>query len=94
METVKVATFNINGISKRAKAGMFEYFLYRQDLDILLVQEVTSLETMNVPGYVTNLNIGNTMPGTAFVARSKINLTNITALSPGRALSLISEVYG
>lgn len=75
METVKIATINMNGISTRTKAGMFEDSI--QDLDILLVQEVTSPEIANMHCYMTNLNTGTTMR--TIVGRSAIQLTNITA---------------
>jgi hypothetical protein len=61
MEAVKIATLKINGIATQTGVGMIEDFIRRQDFDILLVQEVTNPDIMNMRGYVTHLNIGTTM---------------------------------
>jgi len=42
METIKIATLNINGLISRARVAMLEKFLSVHDIDILFAQEVTS----------------------------------------------------
>jgi hypothetical protein len=42
---------------------------------------------MYIRGYVAHLNIGTTMRGTAIVARSEFQLTNITKLPSRRAIA-------
>ena len=84
---MKIATLNTNGITTRTKVGMFEGLIRRHDFDILFVQEVTSPDVMNMRGYETHFNIGTTMSGTEIVARSEIQLNNITTLPSERAIA-------
>jgi exonuclease III len=50
METVEIATLNINGIITRTRVEMFEDVIQQHDLYILFVQEVTSPVVMNMRG--------------------------------------------
>ena len=96
---VKIATININGITAQLRISMLTEFIRLHELDILLVQEVTHPETLNVRGYTTHLNIGASMRGTAILARNEITLTNIINVPSGRAMAatynglLIINVY-
>ena len=83
METIKIATLNIKGITSRARVDMLENFLHVHDIDILFAQEVTSPETTNIGGYETHHNMG----GTAILAKDGITLTNVTKLPSGRAIA-------
>jgi len=87
MDVVKIATININGITAQTRVGMLINFIRRHDFDILFVQEVTSLEVLNIKGYVTHLNIRTSMRGTAILARTELHLTNITTLPSGCAIA-------
>jgi len=40
-EIYKVATLNINGISAGGRMGMFNEFIRKKEIDIILLQEVT-----------------------------------------------------
>lgn len=64
---------------------MLADFIRRHEFDILFVQEVTSLEVLNIRGCETHLNIGTSMRGTAILARSDLHLTNIITLPSGCA---------
>ena len=48
-----------------------------QEIDILLVQEVTKPALHNIYGYNTRYNIGATMRGTAIITRDSISLENV-----------------
>jgi exonuclease III len=61
MQTVKIASININCMSKPTKVGMLEDFLHRHDIDIIFVQEETNQEMADIRGYVTHINIGTNM---------------------------------
>ena len=87
METIKIATLDINGITSRARIDMLRNFLPVHGIDILFVQEATSPETMNIGGYETHHNIGFSMRGTAILAKDGITLTKITKLPSGRVLA-------
>jgi hypothetical protein len=80
MSSIKIATININGIIGRTRAVMLADFIRQHDFDILFAQEVTSTEVLNVRGYNTHLNIVTSTTGTTILARSTLNLTNITTL--------------
>jgi len=87
MSTVKIATLNINGITARTRVGMLADFIRQHDFDIIFIQEVTSTEVLNFRVYNTHLNIGASIRGTAILAKSTLQLTNITILPSGRAIA-------
>lgn len=66
---------------------MLEQFLYRHDIDILLVQEVTSGIIQHIRGYKSYLNVGTTKRGTAFIVRDPITMTDIATLPSGRGIA-------
>ena len=86
--SVKIATININGITAPLRISMLTEFIRMHELDILLVQEVTHPETLNVKGYAAHLNVGTSMRGTAILARNEITLTNIIKVPSGRAMGV------
>jgi len=87
MAHIKIATLNINGLSSPTKLAMLPEFLRLQEIDILLVQEVTKPVLHNIYGYNTHYNIGATMRGTAIITRDSISLKNVTMLPSGRAIA-------
>ena len=56
---------------------MLEAFLRLQEIDILLVQEVTQHVLHDIHGYTTQYNIGTNRRCTAIVARDGIALENV-----------------
>jgi exonuclease III len=86
MTTINIATLNINGIASRTRTQMLRSFIYKQDLDILLLQEVTHPYCKNLSGYATYYYTGSTQRGTAIIARDNIELNNITKIPSGRAI--------
>ena len=66
---------------------MLDAFLRRQEIDILLVQEVTYHVLNDFQGYTTQYNIGANRWGTAIVARDEIHLENVTMIPTGRAMA-------
>jgi exonuclease III len=69
MQIIKIAMLNINGITAPRRVEMLSEFVQRQEIDIMLVQEATNPDTLNIRGYDTYHNIGTSMCGTAIVAR-------------------------
>jgi exonuclease III len=53
METIKIATLKINGVTTHVRKTMLEDFTRLHDMDIFFVQEVTTTEVTNISGYVT-----------------------------------------
>ena len=87
MAHIKIATLNINGLSSPTKVAMLAEFIRLQEIDILLVQEVTKPVLHNINGYNTHYNIGATMRGTAIITRDSISLENVTRLPSWRAIA-------
>jgi exonuclease III len=84
---IKIATLNINVITSRTRVGMLAEYIRSQDLVIVLIQEITSMGLLNVPGYDTYYNVGIQMRGTAIVARNDITLTHLNKLPTERAIA-------
>ena len=89
LNVIKKSTLNINGIIAKTRVGMLNDFVRRHDIDILLAQEVTSTEVLNIYGYETYINIGASISGTAILAKRELHLTNITTLPSGRAIAAV-----
>ena len=66
---------------------MLDALLRHQEIDILLVKEVTYHVLNNFRGYTKNYNIDANRRGTAIVARKGINLENIIISPSGRAMA-------
>jgi exonuclease III len=79
---IELATLNINGITTKTRVGMMTEYI-----DIVFIQEITSTDVLNMPGYKTYNNIGTQMCGTAILAQREIPLTNITKLLKGRVIA-------
>jgi exonuclease III len=87
MTTLKIATLNINGMSSPTRMAMLGAFLYRQEIDIILLQEVT-LPSLDTPvGYKAYTNVGTNGCGTAIVTRDNLTLHNIVRLPSGRGIA-------
>ena len=91
MNVIRIATININAIQNETRVGMFKEFIRANDLDIVLIQEVATPNSIETPGYVAYENIGPDMRGTAIVARRNIQITNIEKLPSGRAMAVESN---
>jgi len=65
---------------------MHDAFLRRQEIDILLVQEVTHHVLNDFQGYTTQCNIGANRRGSAIVARDGINLQHVIMIHSGCAM--------
>jgi len=61
--------------------------LRRQEIDIILVQEVTHHVLNDFQGYTTQYNIGPNRRGTAIIERDGINLQNIIMSPSGRFMT-------
>jgi len=84
--TFKVATLNITGISAPIKIHMLEEFLYKHDIDLALLQEVTNSKITTIQRYTSYINIGTEGGGTAILAQDSYLLTNTQRIPTGRGL--------
>jgi len=87
MASIKIATLNINGMTSPMRIAMLDALLRRQEIDILLVQQVTYYVLNDFQGYTTQYNIGANRRGTPIVARDGIHLGNIIMSPTGRAMA-------
>jgi exonuclease III len=87
MQAFKIATLNINGVSSPTKLRILADWLRRQDVDVRFLQEATTPDIGQIPGYTTYYNIGTTMMETVILARSTLQLIKITLLPSGRAMA-------
>jgi len=65
----KVATLNINGVPAEGIMGMLNEFMQKQEIDIILLQEVTHTDFESIRGYKTHFFIDVTKRGTAILTK-------------------------
>ena len=83
----KIATININGISSANRILLLGEFLFQNDIDIALLQEVTTNNLTSICNYTVFDNIGTDGRGTAILAKPGINLTEVKRLPSGRGIA-------
>jgi len=83
----KVATLYINGIANCTRLRMLEDFLWKHDIDIILLQEVTSRNIDAMRRYTKYINIGTEQRGAAMMIKDGRTLTNIRRLPSGRGFA-------
>jgi exonuclease III len=88
-DSYKIATLNINGMTTQPRIAMLEDFLYKQQIDIIFLQEVTRPVFDDIRGFVTHTNIGTSGRGTAILKRNHMQLTNIVCLPTGRGMAAV-----
>lgn len=66
---------------------ILEQFIHQNDIDILLVQEVTNNIIQNIRGYTSYLNVGTTKRGTAIIVKDPLTITDISTLPSGRGMA-------
>ena len=89
--TYKIATININGIASHLRLWMLEDYLRQQDIDIVLLQEVTHTKITSFRRYNAYVNVGTENRGTAILAKEGLFLTDITRLPSGRGIAVCYE---
>jgi exonuclease III len=52
----KIMTLNINGITSDTKIGMLATMLRQKEIDIAMIQEVTTHKLYTIPGYTSYIN--------------------------------------
>jgi len=85
--TYKIATLNFNGISAPTRIRMLEELLYKHDIDLALLQEVTTSKIATIRRYTSYINMGTGCLGTAILAKDNYLLTNIQRIPTERGIS-------
>jgi exonuclease III len=85
--TFKITTLNIIGISSPNKIRMLEDFIHKQDLNWILLQEVTDNIISRIRGYKSYINIGTESRGTTIIIKECYDLTNIKRIPTVRGLA-------
>jgi exonuclease III len=83
----KIATFNVNGMATPPRIAMLEDFLQKQEIDVILLQEVTRPVFGDIRGFAAYTNIGTTGRWTVILTRDHIQLTNIVCLPTDRGMA-------
>jgi exonuclease III len=65
---------------------MLEEFLRKQEIDILLLQEVVIPDLDMLKDYTACVNVGTDMRGTAMVVKDPVTLTDVKKLPSGRGI--------
>jgi exonuclease III len=89
--TYKIATININGIASQVRPKMLEDCLRQQDIDIVLLQEVTHTKITPYRRDNAYVNVDTENRGTAILAKEGLPLTNTTRLPSGRGIAVSFE---
>ncbi|KAJ4434226.1 hypothetical protein ANN_22774 [Periplaneta americana] len=87
---INYATLNINCLRSQPKQQLLKQFLYNNDIDILLLQEV-NIENFNFigPQYNSIVNVGDSNRGTAILYRSGLSIQLYEQHQSGRITSLL-----
>jgi len=83
----KIATLNINGMTTLPRIAMLEDFLQKQEIDIILIREITRPVFDDTRGFAAYTNISTMGGGTAILTRDHIQLTNTVCLPTGRGMA-------
>ena len=82
-----IASLNIYGIANDTRIRMLEVFLWTNDIDIAMLQEVTGPQLDSICRYTKHVNIGTERRGTAILARDGLILTDVRCLPSGRGIA-------
>lgn len=87
---INYASLNINCLRSQPKQQLLKQFIYNNDLDILLLQEV-NIENFNFigPQYNSIVNVGDANRGTAIIYRSGLSIQLYEQHQSGRITSLL-----
>jgi exonuclease III len=86
-QTYKIATLNIKGISSTTPLQMLEDFLWRQDTDFVLLQEVTQAKLSTIRRHTAYTKEGTDRRGTAILAKEGLTLSTIKRIPSVRGIS-------
>jgi exonuclease III len=92
--THKIATLNINGITSPLKLQLLNSLLLRQDIDTVLLQEITTDDFSPFYNYTAHVNEGFDKRGTAILTKQGLCMENIERLPSGRGIAgLFKDTY-
>ncbi|KAJ4449579.1 hypothetical protein ANN_00981 [Periplaneta americana] len=86
------ATLNINCLRSLPKQQLLRSFIYNNDIDVLILQEV-NIDNFNFlqPNYNVISNVGEANRGTAIIYRSGLPIKQSELHPSGRILSILTE---
>ena len=92
MYVFKIVTINVNGIRSPVTQTLLKKFLFDNDIDVVLLQEINddNLDSM-FPQYKYVVNLGESNRGTAIVYRAHLSVSNIDMSSCGRITALTTN---
>jgi exonuclease III len=85
---IKLMTLNINGLHSDSKVNILEELLWKHEVDIALLQEITTMKINTLRDYTTYLNIGTERRGTAIAVKEGIQITDTKTIPSGRGIAV------
>jgi exonuclease III len=85
--TYRIVTLNINGLASDNRRQMLEHFIRKQEVDVAMLQEVTSRQHIAIQGYKVIDNIGIVSRDTAMLIREELHVDIIKRLPTGRGVA-------
>jgi exonuclease III len=87
-------TLYVNGGYSEARKQMLINFIYANDVEIAMLQEVTKPDFVDIPTNNASINIGAEKRGTATLAKEGLSISDERRLPSGRGLAVkIKEVW-
>ena len=87
VDTYKIATLNVNGMPATMGMRMLAESLHKQEIDIILFQEVAHNYFDMIRGNSIYTNVGINKHDTIILTRETIQLTNIKRAPSGRGMA-------
>ena len=84
-----IATLNINGMISESKQQMLRDFIFKNDVDILLLQEVVLKNFDFIHGYKSIVNVDERSRGTAIIYKEGFKMEKKKMLTNGRGISCV-----
>jgi exonuclease III len=88
----KLTTINIQGITSDRRIKMLNHFLHTQDIDIALLQKITTSKLKRMLRCNVYMNRGTEGRGTAIITKEGLTATNNLRLPIGRGIA--AEIKG
>jgi len=82
-----VASLNTNGIGNDTRIRMLEDFLWTNDIDIALLQEITFPQLYSIRRYTKQVNTGNKRWGAAILEKDGLAHIDVRRLPSGREMT-------
>lgn len=88
---VRVASVNLNSSTCTANKNLLREFIWKNDIDVLYLQEVCYENFSFVPSHTPFVNVNEHESGTAILIRNSLNVSQPLFSLNGRISSIVVE---